>query len=162
MIPPINWSDIPPDRVGGLKIYHAPTNGILEMRILSNMEFGVFGHWDDRSRRNRPCIDPHGCICQERSVSMWWKCYLGIQLIHGHKVGLAEVTSDAWRGCAGTRLREARGDLRGLKLVLSREPHTPQGRVVCQLYEPSVDLRDGLPPSPDVKEELQRIWFARL
>lgn len=160
--PPINWSDQPTDRPKICPIRSAQPGPPQEFLILSECEFGVFGHWDDQLKRNRPCTDPHGCICQERAVSTWWKCYLGCQEPKGRLV-LVELSGLAWLNAQGVKHREARGHLRGLKITLERYPKTKQGHIIARLYEPSVEIDlNGIPRPPDVKEELQRIWFSRL
>lgn len=160
--PPINWSDQPSSREPMLKILHAPVDGRLELVVLCERDFGVFVHWDHKLRRNQPCTDPYGCICQVGPVPTSWRTYLGVQLVRGGKIALAELSSPAWTTCKGVKWIEHRGTLRGARLTLERYPHTKEGQIIAHLYEPVVEDLTYLPPAPNVKDELTRIWFSRL
>lgn len=162
MYPNIDEDRMPGDRQPMLKILHPPADGIMELWVLADREFGKFVHWDDRLRRNVPCVDPYGCICQERKVGVSWRAYLGVYDPRRKKNGIADLTADCWRDAGLLGWAEARGSLRGLKLVLSRFPHTSQGKQICKVYEPSIPQDDALPVRFCVKTELSRIWFVRL
>lgn len=160
--PPINWSEVPTSKAPMLRIVRAPVHGRADFVILSARDFGVFVHWDDRLRRNVPCTDPHGCICQDREVGTSWKTYLAAVPVNGGKVVLVEVTADAWRAAHGVDVLKARGSLRGFRLTLSRTRREASAPVVAGLFGPVGTLEAALPESPNVKDELQRIWYSRL
>jgi len=157
----IHWEDDPGGREPLLHIIHADHTKRIETICLSDRWFGVFGHWDEEKRRNVPCLDPFApCVCRDRPVPTWWRCYLAA-LRPSKKVGLVEVTKDAFQACHMRQVAEGRGTLRGIKVVLDRRPRIKTGAVVVELYDPGTDTGD-LPPAPNVKRELERIWFSRL
>jgi len=162
MRPPVNWSEQPGDKRPMLKILRAPIDGLLELTIISERDFGVFIHWVERLKRNQPCTDPYGCLCQSEILPVSWKTYLAVQEVRGGKIRLVEVPSMAWTECQGVKWLENRGSLRGCRIALKRLPHTKQGKVIATLYDPVVADIAALPPCPNVKDELQRIWFVRL
>lgn len=160
--PHINWSEDPSHRPKTAPIRHAPASGQSEFLLLSEVELGLFGHWNRHLKRNVPCTDPHGCICQEEAIPTWWRCYIGAREPQG-RIVLVEVTAHAWLLCGGVAWRTQRGTLRGSLITLKRSPQTKEGKVVARLHEPpgQLDLTT-LPSAPDVKAELQRIWYSRL
>lgn len=159
----IHWEDDPGDRQSMLKIEHADHTRVKRFVVLSKRATGVFGHWDDELKRNVPCLDPWApCKCRDRPMPTWWRCYLAVLADRG-KVRLAEITKDAWLECRGQGVTDQRGTLRGLTLTLDRRPRIKTGAVVAQLLEPAALPDDvSLPTSPNVKTELERIWYSRL
>jgi len=157
----IRWSEPPDDYEPLLHIVHADHTRVIRGVVLSRREVGVIGHWVADLNRNQPCIEPHGCLCETQTLPVWWRCYLAMH--YDGKIGLAEITADAWRACRGEAVRFKRKTLRGLKIELDRKPRRKSGSVVCRLLEPvaAPDAPD-LPVEPRVKRELERIWFSRL
>lgn len=161
--PPINWSEVPTSTRPKLLIVRAPISASTTWTVLSDRDYGVFMHWIPSLKRNQPCTDPYGCPCQDNhALGTKWLTYLACQETRGGRVRLVEITSDAWIKVEGTKWLENRGSLRGLRLVLRREQHARTGRVIAELHDPAGADPDALPPSPNVKDELQRIWFSKL
>jgi len=159
----IHWEDDPGGHIPMLKIEHADHRYTKDYLVISDRAVGVVGHWFEDRKRNGPCLDPFApCPCREQPLPTWWRCYLAA-LDKGGKVRLVEITKDAWLACRGQGITDKRGTLRGMRVTLAREPRIKTGAVVCQLLEP-VSLPDdySLPAAPNIKVELERIWFSRM
>ena len=145
-----------------LKILRAPLCGKTYYDILSDKAFGVITHWIEKIQRNQPCTKPGYCCCDDDIVPTTWRAYLAVAEQRTGIVRLAEVTSEAWIEAGGVAVTERCHTLRGMILEMSRTKPHKSGRVVVRLLNPSAPRLWVLPPPPQVKDELERIWGSKL
>lgn len=158
---PIAWAGIPSAEEirPMLLIVPAPSEGQVELVLLSRQLVGVWTHWI--GGRTTPCTSPHNCPCEGFEIPRRWKGYLGAYLMPAGQVVLAEIT---WHAANKGRLHAIErhpGDLRGLTARMRRHRRASGGGCVIEILDRDRYPDARLPAEPDVKAELQRIWATK-
>jgi len=158
---PIAWAGIPAaDEVKPmLLIVPAPSEGQVELVLLSRELVGVWTHW--LHGRTQPCTAPHGCACEGFEISRRWKGYLGAYLLPAGQIVLAEITWIAANKARLGSIERHPGDLRGLTARMRRHRRASGGGCVFEILDRDRYPDARLPGEPDVRAELQRIWNSK-
>lgn len=124
--------------------------------LVSQSLLGVFTHWIDG--RTRPCLGSREeCVGCDLKLPRRWKCFLGAFNPASGRLGILEVTQEAFLRCR--QLNEDSGKLRGLTVRLIRTGLAKNARVTA-LVGARVTAGATVPPSFDVKAALERVWFS--
>jgi len=122
----VAWSERPPPDDDGIfiPILSAIPRVTLRYVCLSNFLHGVWTHW--HQGRTIPHMMPaakcEGCLAQRAKR---WKAYLAVWESTRCRIGLLEVTRDAYRHCEVLQVEPAI-DLRGLVLTAWRVGNAAQ------------------------------------
>lgn len=148
---------VPGEEPGCLPVFRAPTQGgVLSGVWVSDHLQAVRVHWDGLT--TRPCRGGVGlCAFCDRSANIRLVSY-GAALLRSTAFGLVELSQDATR--ANLRWCEPGAGLRGKGFSLRRVKQGPYARVVAQTSADLARLPDGitLPPEPDLRAALLKIW----
>jgi len=157
----VAWSGVPrpEDERTRLNIVSAPPSGNLLFVVLNERLYGAPVHWIDN--RTTPCTRGYGCRCELMELSSRWKGWLGGLSYQSRKLVLVEVTANAARLGKLDGHDQAEQNLRGLTLRLSRCKRSKTGKVIAELTDAPRVEEERLPPPPDVRVELARIWNAK-
>lgn len=156
--PPYDWSILPPasQREYRLKIERAPAVGDKMYGILSDEVTGVFLHWN--GRRNIGCQGKEFCEFCQAGKGRKWRGYLA-SITSGVKfVRLLELTAEQLDGFFLAFPAVEPEELRGLTLKVKRSGQYRKAPPVLELVPVPRVASDQLPPAPDVRTELHRIW----
>lgn len=157
----VDWSvPVPEEAPAPVPILSPAPGTAVRGIVLSSALVGVWTHWFN-GRTTPHLLGRGGCSGCREHLSKRWKGYLAIYWQAGVCVGLAELTPSAARACP--ELIEATGaDLRGYLIELARPLGKKNGRVSLRLQPPPYRRApDKLPPAPDVRACLLRIWDRR-
>ena len=134
------------------RIIRTPTNGQLDMLILSDGIYGVDCHYYQGRTR------PHTCpTCEPCDVGTpyRWQGYVAVMMTRLRDLALFEFTAAS--AAPLVEYQETNNTLRGVSLKASRVNSRPNGRVILQVTRGDLGLYSA-PPAPDVEEILARIW----
>jgi hypothetical protein len=139
-----------------LRIMRAPMAGSLNLVALSDhLEF-VWQHFVDG--RTIGCTSGFGCACDDGVVPTRLYAYLGCALATDGQVVLLQLTDE---GCRGLMLQDSPlcgPSLRGF-IVSVRRDLTKKGKpVVSGIVTQPPYASDKIPPAPNVRAELIKIW----
>ena len=153
-IPAISWTNGPPDdaREMAWPMLRVPAKGMSGLIILSQEMLGTCTHYF--GGRTVPHSD-QGCRACDEQNQKRWHGYLAVWHPKAAKKAILEITDAA----ADTikKVYATRKTLRSLSIAGQRRPVKPNGTLIVQLIE-SEWAADGLPPSPDVRRILLRMW----
>lgn len=152
----ISWADTPPpDDNRHIPIINAPAVGYFRGVVVSRRLTGVWTHYVEP--RTVPCTRATGqCICIQDQLGARWRGYLSVRAGQDGMLYLVELTPDAIRHCR-VDFDNPDLDLRGCRLALYRAAKTKRAPVRVEI-ERVAAVPDQLPPEPDVKAALIRIW----
>jgi hypothetical protein len=112
-------------------------------------------HWV-RSRTTA-CLDPEPCEGCDADVETRYKLYLGIYFPTDALIGVLEITDHG--GHPINEYWKKYGSVRGKKITIWRsgkKENSPVNSTVTQsLFDPT-----ALPPSPDIREWCNRLWYS--
>lgn len=125
--------------------------------VLSESVWGVWTHWDSRSKRSVPCTGESAADCEGHKNQMpsRWKGYLCVLDVFRGRVAFLELTPG---GAAQLALQTKTNEsLRGSVLIGSR---TSAGKGSRVRFEVQSYVRDDeiLPPARDPEEYLRALW----
>lgn len=152
----IAWDAAPPPDDGSyIEIAPAPCFGCTLLVCISTSVVGVWTHYIDG--RTVPCTLPSGsCRCRPEKLAKRWRGYLATWQPREDKRYLVELTADAYRH-TNVDLADMTLELRGLLINLSRAGRSKRSPVRVNFTTATYALPD-LPPEPDVRAALERIW----
>jgi hypothetical protein len=150
----ITWSNAPPRGTQEMAwpMLRIPAAGAKGLIILSNDMLGTNTHY--YGGRTTPC-DGQNCRACEDNSQKRWHGYLAVWMPKAAKKGILEITEAA--GDAVAKAAEKRVSLRALSLAAQRVPTKANGKLVLQLTD-SEWSPEGLPPAPDLRRILRRMW----
>lgn len=121
--------------------------------VLGDRVCGVYTHF--YLERTVPCLGAIGnCVCQSIAMSKRWKGYLGAYDTFSERMVLAEITMEAYRLCPGLHVQSGL-NRRVLRLFKSgKKKQSPARAELLGSYDGPLLL----PPCPDVRDALCRIW----
>ena len=157
-VQPIRRCDKPPPRSGPeIRVERLAGGETRDVVILSRALFGVWIHYDERTRRSEECFqDPDKCPgCQQHKPSKW-RGYL-----HVAPGGLAapyiiELTPE----CARLLLERFTGSLRGIRVQFRRTAKN-NGRLLLEVPEWGQPKTDNFPAEIDPEPILRWLWNWR-
>lgn len=139
-----------------LRIVRAPKEGSLELVALNDHLVFVWQHFADN--RTIGCTVGFGCLCEEKRVPTRLYAYLGCALAQNGQVVLLQLTDE---GCRGLQLQDSPlcgPSLRGHVVSVRRDQKSKGGMVQSGIVTRPPYASDRIPPPPDVRAELVRIW----
>jgi hypothetical protein len=149
----VAWQDSPPlERGPWYPLLRPGPVSPIRGWILSESVTGVYTHYFDK--RTVPCYGSRDCPYCGPDVGRRWKGYLAIATCGIHKISIAELTIEAYRG--NPSLHSGKSNLRGSYLTLIRNGKHKNAPVVAEL-----SVKGGcphLPPDIDVRMALVRVW----
>jgi len=159
---PYNWMDGPPlqDVRRMLRIVRAPRTGSLELVCLSDHLVYVWQHYLDG--RTIGCKAGYGCKCETESVPSKLYAYLGCAYTTNGQVVLCQLTAEGSRGLQLQDSPLCGPSLRGMTISIRRDPLCKGGKVQSGIVTRPAVAEERLPPRPNVRQELQRIWHSGL
>ena len=134
------------------RIIRTPTQGQLDMLVLSEAIYGVDCHY--YQGRTRPHTAPT-CEPCDVGTPYRWQGYLAVMMTRLRDLALYEFTAAA--AAPLVEYYETNRTLRGVNLKASRVNSRPNGRVILQVSRGDLGLYSA-PPAPQVDEILARIW----
>jgi hypothetical protein len=153
-----NWTPRPDnqDTTNALRIVRTPPGKPLTLLITSSDPVGCYTHF--AANRTIPCEGSETCPwCAAGYPSRW----------HGYLTGLLTDTLEhvifEYTAGASTAIENylrANGTLRGLILTSKRATNAPNSRLLIAL-RPSDPARTHIPPAPNLKAHLCKIWNVR-
>lgn len=150
------WTNRPPvgDTKPTTRLVRAIPKRPIRAFVLSGDVSGTKTHyWHGRTR---PCNAPDCDACTANNIARWHG-YIAIYNTDAHEVQVLEITSSSIQYIE--RYLVGRQSLRGAHITASR----PSGRITGKLHlllEQTTDLRPDLPPAPNVRQILERIWHG--
>lgn len=157
--PEVYWDNEPDTEDAGsfVPIWSPKPGQTLRLVCLSDVVTGVWTHFVDK--RTRPCLGrKNGCLCSRMDLGRRWKGYVAALEPERSRVVLAELTIGAYTH-AFDLLRSVKETLRGRPIRLWRATGKENARVSVIFEEPRLEaMEHSLPPAPDVRECLRRIW----
>ena len=148
------WADRP-DTVNEeqhFQIMRTPPGGQMRGVITTDDYVGVNLHY--YRGRSTPCRK-NSCEACEAGHRPRWTGYVLLMSIKTRKVNIFEFTQRAWN--AFNQVRAVKGSLRGVELIASRLGKRDNGPLTVVFEEARHDA-DMLPPAPELREILERIW----
>jgi hypothetical protein len=150
-----SWTDRNPARPGNLP--HIPFERLragvtLKGVITCTAPYDSFTHY--LGGRTLPCSgteDCPGCGLKRKG----WELYLSLWTVTPSKHVITALTPSAARELSDAAPDP--NDLRGYFIELRRINTKNNGRMLCSLDQPEFK-RHGLPPAPDVRAHMYKIW----
>lgn len=155
-VPAIPFTDTPPPPPGWYPIFRPASGETRSFVALSGEVAGALLHYFQC--RSIVCIGKEqGCkLC--RGQGTHWEGYLFGFSESEKRVFIVALTAGAVRNCWGVRAGLLQ---RGRKFTVKRDEKGPNARVTLVIHE-SVSYADKLPPSPDLRDCLSRLWGVGL
>jgi hypothetical protein len=151
------FSEFPPAECKpiGIDIVRAPKGGKCSAICLSEIAWGKYTHF--YRGRTQPCDGPNCRKC-EAGYQRRWHSWVVVLNDATRRMEIYEVPGGAAHDLANWR--RANGSLRGWPILLQRVGSRDNGRVKMVV---GLKRRDpsSLPPLPDLKEILSRMWQVR-
>lgn len=152
------WQDVPPSHQPAyIPVIWPKNEAPVRGYILCARPEGCWTHplLEGNKVRTMPCVGrENGCAICSAATRIRWQGYVPIfEPIRG-RMYIAQVTKEAARRCPP--LTNPKEILRGRMLLLTRPGRNANGLVVAEVHSnvPPTDL----PPCPDVREALLRLW----
>jgi hypothetical protein len=151
------WSDAPKreDLPANYRIMRCPPKGEIRGVVASDVIVGTHLHYF--RGRSTPCSKSQCEACEAGHVPRW-KGYVLLMSLKTKNLQIFEFTERAYE--AFLQKQEQHASLRGCVLTCRRTANRPNGPLQATFDEARYD--DALiPPVPDLREILQRIWEVK-
>lgn len=149
--------DLPTERsLPRYGIVRTPARKKTPYLILSERALVMPTHWS--MKRTKPCAGED--VCQECKVGTEkrWKVYLAVCTPASGLIEVLELTDRG--GQPVLEFQKKNGSIRGRKITVWREgvkDNSPVAALVAPVMDPTI----AVPPCPDVREFLYRMWYIK-
>ena len=151
------WNDRPNEvkEQGHFEIMRTPAGGVLSGVITSDTFVGCNLHY--YRGRSTPCRK-NDCEACEAGHRPRWTGYVLLMSRKTRRVNILEFTARCYSTMQSMLI--AKTSLRGVVVTVKRTSSRPNGPLAMTFEEDRVDP-DSLPPAPDLREILERIWEVK-